>query len=62
MSRENTEWKPAVYVNQMKNMHQKISKLTQYTNYRVVDEDASIVVYNDSRKPAKDKDVKAVRF
>jgi len=61
MSRESTEWKPTVYVNQMKNMHQKISRLTQKINYRVVYEDASIVVYNDSKKPAKDKDVKAVK-
>jgi len=61
MSSESTEWKPAVYVNQMKNMHQKISRLTQQTNYRVVYEDASIVVYSDSRKPAKNKDVKVVK-
>jgi len=61
MSRESTEWKPAVYVNQMKNMHQKISRLTQQINYIVVYEDASIVVYSDSRKPAKDKDVKAIK-
>ena len=61
MIRESTKWKPAVYVNQMKNMHQKISRLTQQTNYRVVYEDASIVVYRDSRKPVKDKDVKAVK-
>ena len=61
MSRESTEWKPTVYVNQMKNMHQKISRLTQQINYIVVYEDASIVVYSDSRKPAKDKDVKAIK-
>ena len=42
-------------------MHQKISRLTQQINCRVVYEDTSIVVYNDSRKPAKDKDVKAVK-
>jgi len=44
MSIESTKWKPAVYVNRMKNIHQKISRLTQQINYRVVYEDTSIVI------------------
>jgi hypothetical protein len=61
MSKESTEWHPAVYVNQMKNIHQKISRLSQQTNYRVVYEDASMIIYREFKKPAKDKDVKAVK-
>jgi hypothetical protein len=45
----------------MKNIHQKFFRLSQQTNYRVVYEDASTIIYIDSRKAAKDKDIKAVK-
>ncbi|MCI41593.1 hypothetical protein A2U01_0062826, partial [Trifolium medium] len=58
---ESIEWHPVIYVNQMKNLHKKVSRLSSQINYKVVYEDTSTVVYSDSRKPAKDKDIKAVK-
>ncbi|MCI92648.1 hypothetical protein A2U01_0113945, partial [Trifolium medium] len=46
MSRECIEWHPAIYINQMKNLHQKVSRLSSQINYKVVYEDASTVVYS----------------
>jgi hypothetical protein len=45
----------------MKNLHQKILRLSSQTNYRVIYEDTLIVVYSDSRKPPKNKDIKVVK-
>jgi len=61
MSKEKNEWHPASYIAQMKHFRQKVTRLTQQTNYRVVYDDPSTVVYSDSRKPAKEKDLQAVK-
>jgi hypothetical protein len=61
MNKESTEWHPAMYVNQMKNFRRKISRLSSQTNYRTIYEDSSMIVYSDSRKPAKEKDIKAIK-
>ncbi|KAK2388233.1 hypothetical protein QL285_061936 [Trifolium repens] len=61
MSREKTEWHAAIYLKQIKHFHQKVTRLSSQTNYRFVYEDSSMVVYGDSRKPAKDKDIKAIK-
>ncbi|CAJ2659837.1 unnamed protein product [Trifolium pratense] len=54
MSKEKNEWHPASYIAQMKHFRQKVARLTQY-------DDPSTVVYSDSRKPAKEKDLQAVK-
>ncbi|CAJ2676540.1 unnamed protein product [Trifolium pratense] len=61
MSKEKNEWHPASYIAQMKHFRQKVTRLTQQTNYRVVYDDPSTVVYSDSRKPAKEKDLQAIK-
>ncbi|WJX40448.1 hypothetical protein P8452_27919 [Trifolium repens] len=61
INKEKTEWHPAIYLKQIKHFRQKVTRLSSQTNYRVVYEDSSMVVYSDSRKPAKDKDIKAIK-
>jgi hypothetical protein len=61
MSKESNEWHPASYIAQIKNFHQKVSRLSSQTNYKVVYEDSAMIVYSDSRKAAKEKDINAVK-
>jgi hypothetical protein len=61
MSKESSEWHPASYIAQIKNFHQKVSRLSSQNNYRIISEDSTMVVYSDSRKPAKEKDINAVK-
>ncbi|KAK2381926.1 hypothetical protein QL285_069493 [Trifolium repens] len=60
-SKESSEWHPASYIAQIKNFHQKVSRLSSQNNYRIIYEDSTMVVYSDSRKPAKEKDINAVK-
>ncbi|KAK2393980.1 hypothetical protein QL285_055867 [Trifolium repens] len=61
MSKESSKWHPSSYIAQIKNFHQKVSRLFSQNNYRIVYENSTMVVYSDSRKPAKEKDINAVK-
>ncbi|KAK2354186.1 hypothetical protein QL285_091736 [Trifolium repens] len=61
MSKESSEWHPSSYIAQIKNFHQKVTRLFSQNNYRIVYENSTMVVYSDSRKPAKEKDINAVK-